>query len=321
MNNSITDVAGISVGHHTIDAGDVQTGATVILPYPQSVRDRKLFIGNFASSNWQSWTGLQVARDFGTFSSPILLCNATTIGVAYDALITYSYQRAADLPIDNAWPPLVIGMDDGYLNDQRQRPVTHDAILDLVNSAGDGPAKCGSVGIGRGLCALGGKGGVGDASRAVKLGEEEAIIGVLIAANGGRFADEGSVDRSRSLTPSTVLITATNAPLLPMDLSALAEAALRGLDESIDFDIDDRQLALAFSTSNRIDHAFEEEFHLKPVRQYARAQLSDLFDAGAETARAALRRALVEAKPVLGRKGRRLERVEVSRLPSGTWLR
>ena len=159
MKNSITDVPGIQVGHFTLAAGDTQTGVTAILPYPLSVRNRKLFIGGFASGNWNEWTGLQVAQDFGTFSSPIVLCNSTAVGIAYDALISFGHERDEGLPIDNAWPPLVIGLDDGYLNDLRQRRLTHDQVLQVIKQANANAVACGSVGIGRGLCALGAKGG------------------------------------------------------------------------------------------------------------------------------------------------------------------
>lgn len=316
LKDSITDVAGVAVGHATVDAGAVQTGATVIVPYPLTVRERKLFIGSFASGGWQLWTGWQVAADFGTFSSPIVLCNSSTIGIAYDALITFGHERAPDLPIDNGWPPIVIGLDDGYLNDQRQRPLTPEAILDLIHSAGTGPMRCGSVGIGRGLCALGGKGGIGDASRVTRLEDEDAVVGVLVAANGGR-ASEGQPAAStateghaESLVPSIVLIIATDAAVLPAELSLLAEACLRALDDLLEIDSNTRQLALAFSTGNFIDNSFEEEFRLKPVRQYRRPQLGNVFLAGAEAARAALRRALAEAEPVSGRKSRRLGKVD-----------
>lgn len=314
LKNSITDVSGVSVGHLTVDVGDVQTGVTVIVPYPLSVRDRKLFIGSFASGNWQAWTGRQVAADFGTFSSPIVLCNSTTVGIAYDAMISYGHQRAEDLPIDNAWPPLVIGIDDGYLNDLRQRTVSHDAIFDLIKSAKDEPMACGSVGIGRGLCALGGKGGVGDASRTNKLDDEEIVVGVLAVANGGYLRDEKNPSIPRSLMPSTVLIIATSAPLLPEGLSALAEACMRSLDELIDWDADDKQLALAFSTSNTIDHSFEDEFHLKPVRHHLHSHLNGILNAGADAAQAAFRRAIDEAELVVGRKERKLEKVNLSKL-------
>src|SRR5262245_57874259 len=81
--NSITDVPGVHLGHFTLADGEIQTGVTAILPYALHVRNRKLFLGSYASGNWNEWTGLHVAQDFGTFSSPIIICNATTVGIAY----------------------------------------------------------------------------------------------------------------------------------------------------------------------------------------------------------------------------------------------
>lgn len=309
MKNSITDVAGVHAGHFTLADGEVQTGVTVILPYPLSVRHRKLSIGSFASGNWNEWTGLHVAQDFGTFSSPIVLCNATTIGIAYDALISFGHEREADLPIDNAWPPIVIGLDDGYLNDLRQRHVTHDDVLHTIKQASDGAVACGSVGIGRGLCALNAKGGVGDASRVVKIGEQEYVLGVLIAANAGAQALAENSRQAVSLVPSLIAIVATDVPMLPEQLRQLAEAALRGLDSVVHFDDGTQQLALAFSTSNTIDGAFAERFQLFKQRLPSPKRLNSVFGAAGACCRAALYHALEEAEPVFGRKNRQVTRL------------
>lgn len=301
MKNSITDVPGVQAGHFTLADGEVQTGVTVILPYPLSMRNRKLFIGSFAGGNWNEWTGLHVAQDFGTFSSPIVLCNATTVGIAYDALISFGHERDEDLPIDNAWPPIVIGLDDGYLNDLRQRRVTHDEVLRTIKQANDDAMICGSSGIGRGLCALGAKGGVGDASRSVKVGEREYVLGVLLAANGGTH--DKILPQAVSVTPSLVLIVATDIPLLPEQLRQLAEAALRGLDPVVQLKDGAQQLALAFSASNTIDGAFEPRFQLFKERLFGAEQLVETLTAAGACSRAALRRALAAAKGVTGRKG------------------
>ncbi|MGH7454523.1 MAG: P1 family peptidase [bacterium] len=304
MKNSIADVPGVQVGHFTRADGDIQTGVTAILPYPLSVRNRKLFIGSFASGNWNEWTGLHVAQDFGTFSSPIILCNSTTVGIAYDALISFGHEREQDLPIDNAWPPIVIGLDDGYLNDLRQRRITHDDVLQTVKQANNSAVVCGSVGIGRGLCALGAKGGVGDASRLVKIGEQEYALSVLIATNGGTLDLKPSP--IVSVTPSLVVIIVTDIPLMPEQLRQLAEAALRGLDTIIHFDDGTQQLALAFSTSNTIDGAFERRFQLFKARMPSMEKLAEVGSAAGACSRAALRRALEEAETVVGRKGRQV---------------
>ena len=316
MKNSLTDVPGIQVGHFTLSAGDIQTGVTAILPYPLSVRNRKLFIGSFASGNWNEWTGLHVAQDFGTFSSPIVLCNSTTVGIAYDAMISFGHERDEGLPIDNAWPPIVIGLDDGYLNDQRQRRITHDDVLRTIKQANDNTVVCGSVGIGRGLCALGAKGGVGDASRLLKIDAKEYTLGVLIAANGGARKAAKNSPPAVSITPSLVMIVATDFPLLPEQLHQLAEAALRGLDGLVDWRDGTQQLALAFSTGNTIDGAFERRFQLFKERIPNSELLSQLLYSAGECSCAALRRALEQKVIVVGRKGR-----SVAPLPADELMR
>jgi D-aminopeptidase len=304
MKNSLTDVPGIQVGHFTLADGDIQTGVTAILPYPLSVRNRKLFIGSFASGNWNEWTGLHVAQDFGTFSSPLVLCNSTTVGIAYDALISFGYERDEGLPIDNAWPPIVIGLDDGYLNDLRQRRITHDDILRTIKQANDNAVVCGSIGIGRGLCAFGAKGGVGDASRLIKIDAKEYTLGVLIAANGGAIKLVKNSPQAVSMTPSLAVIVATDFPLLPEQLRHLAEVALRGLDGNVDWHDGTQQLALAFSTGNTIDGAFERRFQLFKERLSSSELLNQILKSAGECSRAALRRALEQKEIVVGRKGR-----------------
>jgi D-aminopeptidase len=321
LQGSITDVPGVLVGHVTLDAGDVQTGVTAILPYPPSVRHRKLFAAGFGGGRLHAFTGLAVLEDFGTLSSPIVLCNSTTVGVAYDALITLGHRRDPDLPTDEAWPPVVIGIDDGYLNNLRLRKVTHDDVLRAVLEARGGVPARGSVGIGRGLSAFGAKGGVGCGSRALKLGDARYVVGALLAANGGARA----ADTVRSLAPSFVAVLATDAPLLPEQLRGLAEAALRGLDGALGGSGsggggDDARLSLAFSTGNPIDGSLEASApRTYKAQRLGEEGLGALFDAAAITVRAALFRALTSAEAVTGRHNRsaaRLSAEALAKLPA-----
>jgi D-aminopeptidase len=234
-----------------------------------------------------------------------VLCNSTTVGIAYDALISFGYERDEGLPIDNAWPPIIIGLDDGYLNDLRQRRTTHDDVLRTIKQANDSAVICGSVGIGRGLCALGAKGGVGDASRSIKIDEKEYTLGALIAANGGARKPTENSPQTVSNTPSLVVIVATDFPLLPEQLRQLAEAALRGLDGIVDWHDGTQQLALAFSTGNTIDGAFERRFQLFKERLPNAELLNQILESAGECSRAALRRALEQTAVVVGRKGHR----------------
>lgn len=306
LRNSITDVSGVEVAHLTVAEGDVQTGVTVVLPCPPSVRHRKFSFGAYAAGGALAWTGVEVAEDFGTSASPIVLCNATSVGAAYDALITRGHKRDPELPVDDGWPPVVVGIDDGYLNDLRRRRVKHDDVLAACEAArGDAPA-CGSVGVGRGLVALGYKGGVGDASAAARLGADAFVVGVLLAANGGAPRGASAV---RAVSPGFVAIVATDAPLFPAELRWLGEAALRGVDAAVTIGGEEGRLALAFSVANAIDGSLTAP----PGRLYEARRLGDdglglLFDAASRAARAALGKALGEATAVTGRKGRTVEK-------------
>ena len=70
-----------------IRTSDLHTGLTAIVPYPAAVAERKLFIGRFSIDGGDAMSGLGVAEDFGTFSSPIVLAPAPVVGRVYESLI------------------------------------------------------------------------------------------------------------------------------------------------------------------------------------------------------------------------------------------
>jgi hypothetical protein len=53
--------------------------------------------------------GQGVLDEFGTFSSPVLLCHPANLGRVYDAGLTLAHRRDPELPIDAGWPPLCLG--------------------------------------------------------------------------------------------------------------------------------------------------------------------------------------------------------------------
>jgi D-aminopeptidase len=101
-----------------------------------------------------------------------------------------------------------------------------------------------------------------------------------------------------------VAILATDAPLFPGQLRELAEAALRGLSLAAPAVGVEARLALAFSTANPIDNSVAQDVKLFPARRLGEAGLGLLLDSASDVARAALRRALVTAGAVTGRRGR-----------------
>ena len=123
-------------------------------------------------------TGLSVAEDFGTFSSPIVLTSSASIGIVYNACITYGHKRDRGLPIDAGWPPVVIGLDGSYLNDpEKEREIKEDILFECFKRAQVEKVEEGDVGIGRGLCAFRLKVGIGQSSRKV----QGYTVGILVA--------------------------------------------------------------------------------------------------------------------------------------------
>lgn len=297
--DAIVDVPGVRVGHVDIRTAGLHTGLTAIVPYPPGVVERKLFIGRFSIDGGDAMSGLGVAEDFGTFSSPIVLAPSPVVGRVYESLIRHSLTRDTGLSTEAGWPPIVVGIDDTAVNDPVlvRKVLTHDHADAALASAGSA-VPTGNAGVGGGLQAFGYKGGVGTASR--RAGEH--ALGLLIAVNGGRelrWADRilpaGDADGPQTFAA----VVATDAPLIPRQLERLAGRAALGLARTGLWNPQTREgVVLAFSTTGLVEEG---------VRMVGEERLYALFTAAAEAAENAVVDALLAAEPVGGLKAMRLE--------------
>ncbi|MXX39243.1 MAG: hypothetical protein F4Z85_14485 [Gemmatimonadetes bacterium] len=308
--NAIVDVAGVSVGYVDIRTPDLRlssgvrraqpsrrslhTGLTAIVPYPASVEERKLFIGRFSIDDGDAMSGLGVAEDFGTFSSPIVLAPTPVVGRVYESLIRHSLGRDTGLSTVAGWPPVVVGIDDTAVNDPAlvRKVLTHAHADEALASAGS-VVPTGNAGVGGGLQAFGYKGGVGTASR--RAGEY--ALGVLAAVNGGReLYWDGRVlpVGERTEGPQTfAAVVATDAPLIPRQLERLAGRAALGLARTGLWNPHTREgLVLAFSTTGIIQEPDA------PVKIVGEEKLYSLFAAGAAAAEDSVVDALLAAETV-----------------------
>lgn len=292
--NAIVDVAGVSVGHSDIRTPDLHTGLTAIVPYPAGVAERKLFIGRFSIDGGDAMSGLGVAEDFGTFSSPIVLAPAPVVGRVYEALIRHSLARDPGLSTVAGWPPVVVGIDDTAVNDPAlvRQALTHAHAAEALAGAGSAVPR-GNAGVGGGLRAFGYKGGIGTASR--RAGEY--ALGLLATVNGGRelhWAGRVLPVGEEIGEPQTfAMVVATDAPLIPRQLERLAGRAGLGLARTGVWNPHTREgLVLAFSTQELV----------APVPMVGEERLYSLFAAAAEAAEAAVVDALLAAETVGGLK-------------------
>lgn len=332
--NAITDVAGVTVGHHTLAANEVQTGVTVVRPHGGDLfRDRvpaaAAVLNGFGKS-----IGLLQVEELGVLETPIALTNTYSVAAVATAqvrqCIAANPETGRGLCTVN---PLVFECNDGFLNDIQRMAVTEDHYLRAFGQAGEDVAQ-GSVGAGRGMSSFGIKGGIGTASRRVPLpGGGEHTVGALVLANYGRLPQLTLAGRalgpelaSRMSTPaaasagepdkgSIILLLASDAPLDARQLRRLALRAGAGLARTGSvFGHGSGDIALAFSTAYTIPLDAQRPMPALPMLH--ESLIDGLFQAVADSVEQAILHALCLARPVAGRDGHHRQAL-VDLLPGG----
>lgn len=321
--DAITDVAGVALGHCTLDDGATQTGATVLLPQPGNLFLHKLPAGLAVINGFGKSVGLMQVQELGTLESPIALVSTLAVGTAATALVRDALAHNPDLTRSLPTPnPLVFECNDGWLNDARTLALQESHVVQALamgraaQQAGQGSFEQGSVGAGRGMSCHGLKGGIGSASRRVAWQGREFNVGALVLANQGRpdaltIAGRriGAALQARLEADagpergSIIMLLATDAPLDARQLGRVARRAAAGLARTgSDYGHGSGDIALAFSTAWRVPQLADEP--MPAVAMLHEAALDGLFQAAAEATEQAIVHALFAATTVRGRDGR-----------------
>lgn len=328
--NAITDVAGVTVGHRTLNDGGVQTGVTVIRPHAGDPFRDKVPAAAVVLNGFGKSVGLVQLEELGVLETPIALTNTFSVGTVATAQIrdcvANNPETGRALPTVN---PLVFECNDGYLNDIQRLAVTEADYLQALQGASADFAQ-GSVGAGRGMSSFQLKGGIGSASRRVSSrgagpGAPGSAcgchtVGTLVLANYGRqpqllLAGHAVGERlaalqaSRRPTPvdeaekgSIIIVVATDAPLDARQLRRLALRAGAGLARTGSvFGHGSGDIVLAFSTAYTVPDRVERP--MPAVAMLHDALLDGLFQAAADSTEQAILHALWRATPVTGRDG------------------
>ncbi|QTF06629.1 P1 family peptidase [Brenneria izadpanahii] len=239
--NSISDVAGVRVGHATLAKGETQTGVTAIVPAGSNLFAHPLPCGAAVLNGFAKPVGLVQIEELGLLQTPILLSNTLAVGTLFTALardaIAHNPELGRTLPTVN---PLALECNDGWLNDIQALAVTEHMAREALECAEE-TFERGSVGAGRGMSCFGLKGGIGTASR--RIPELGATLGVLVLANFGALSaltldgvqiGEAIAPLLPELAPqqdagSIIIIMATDAPLDARQLKRIAKRAGAGL--------------------------------------------------------------------------------------------
>jgi D-aminopeptidase len=299
-------------------------------------------------------TGTHWIDETGLLTSPIILTNSTAVGDGYRGIMEYAFRDFTNETgeMDLFIFPVVAETFDGYLSDQSKFAVTPGHIIRGIDNATADRVPEGNTGGGTGMLCHRYKGGTGSSSRIISGYDIHGktttyTVGVLVQANYGlpenlhvggvpvgrilkdQEAAETLKDGSREPRKdgSIIIVVATDAPLLPIQLQRLATRATIGLGKVGGYGNNSSgDIFLAFSTANKI--AFQE-FSMQgqegpAVDQYKplprAVQMSDndsincLFEAVADATEEAIYNSICMAETMTGFKGRTVEALDLGQL-------
>lgn len=334
VNNAITDVAGVKVGHATIVKGDsIHTGVTAILPHDGNLYFDRVPAAVHIGNAFGKLVGSTQVRELGELETPILLTCTLCVWRAADALVGElllqpGMERVASIN------PVVGETNDATLNAIRNRPVSAADVRTALTSASGGRVAEGSVGAGAGTIAFEWKGGIGTSSRVVPLSLGGWTVGVLVQSNFGgvlqvlgaplgrelgKYSFKDALSRERG-DGSVMIVVATDAPISDRNLERLAARAIMGLartgssasNGSGDF-------VIAFSTAKEVRRGpanlvrTDGTHRLLQTAELPNEDMSALFEGVVEATEEAIYNSLFMATSVTQR-GRTVEAIPLDRV-------
>lgn len=326
--NCITDVKGVTVGHHTIQQGDsVNTGVTVIIPHQGNLFQQKVPAAVYTGNGFGKLAGSTQINELGNMETPIALTNTLSVPAAMNGLISYTLSQLGNEKISSV--NAVVGeTNDGYLNDIRGRHITEQQVLEAIKNATSVQVLEGAVGAGTGTVCFGFKGGIGTASRKLPSSLGGYTIGVLVQSNfGGVLTIDGiavgeylqkfsfSNELLNNVDGSCMMVVATDAPLDHRNLMRLAKRAMLGLGRTGGIASNGSgDYVIAFSTAeqNRVMHQTNNS--PQPTLNLPNDASSPLFMAVIEATEEAIINSLLAATDTKGYKGNKVAALPMQQL-------
>ncbi|KAK3182031.1 hypothetical protein K4F52_006595 [Lecanicillium sp. MT-2017a] len=357
--NSLTDVPGVLVHTESIQPdSSINTGLTTIVPRPDWVAN-SCFAGIFSFNGCGELTGSHWIEETGLLTSPIMLTSTASVGDAFRGIMEYCYRfhkdEEGEMPLFVF--PVVAETYDGYLSDLGRFPLTAEhAIRGIQNASADRVPE-GNTGGGTGMICHRFKGGTGSSSRVIKGLDADGkevnyTVAALVQANYGapdtfhlggvpvghilkteNAAKEEAATASAPPTKeprkdgSIIIVLATDAPLLPVQLQRLAKRATVGLGKVGGYGNNTSgDIFLAFSTANSIpvQEVSMSGKPARPVHPYQPSpmgvQMTDndsingLFEGAADATEEAIYNAIFMANDMTGLKGRVVPAMDIPKI-------
>jgi D-aminopeptidase len=327
-NNAITDVAGVKVGHATVNEGDsIRTGVTAILPHNGNLFLDRVPAALHVGNGFGKLLGATQLNELGELETPLLLTCTLCVWNAADGLVGWMLEQPGMENVRSI-NPVVAETNDGTLNAIRSRPISAKHVRSALSAAREGPVAEGSVGAGAGTVAFGWKGGIGTSSRVLPASLGGWTLGVLVQSNFGGILQVLGAPVGRELgqysfkrdveSPtergdgSIVMVVATDAPLSDRNLRRLAARAIMGLSRTgSSASNGSGDYVIAFSTNARVRRAFNAR--RLTTEELGNEEMSGLFQAAVEATEEAIYNSLFQATTVTGN-GRTIEAIPLDKV-------
>lgn len=313
--NKITDVKGVKVGHFTIDTNENKTGVTVILSQEKNMFNNKMVAASYVLNGFGKTAGLVQIEELGTLEAPIALTNTLNIGLVHDAIVEYMINEFKKENMEiKTLNPVICECNDSYLNNIHNRAVKKEHVFKAIeNSCVD--FEEGDIGAGKGVSCHQLKGGIGSASRIVKLDGKDYTLGVLAQSNHGLLEDliiDGKSigkDLAKKINVkeqddngSIIIIIATDIPCSSRQLKRICKRASVGLARLGSYmGHGSGEIMIGFSTANIIKH--DENRDIVPLRIINENKMNQVFRSVAEACEEAILNSMVTADRVVGFSG------------------
>jgi D-aminopeptidase len=311
--NKITDVAGVTVGHATVDCDNIHSGVTIINPTQENVFYNKPTAASYVLNGFGKTAGTIQINELGTLESPIALTNTLSVGAVLDALTKHAVKESEKLGKKlRSVNSVVCECNDGGINDISAFGIKEEHVEQaFANACKD--FEEGAVGAGRGMICHGLKGGIGSASRLITLDGKTYTMGILLMSNHGSLKDL-TID-GKEMAPhilnginendkgSIIVIMATDVPLTSRQIKRVLKrisTALARVGSRIGHG--SGEVFIGFSTANIIKA--EESRDIVPCFQLAENKMDILFRCVSETTEDALLKSMLLAKPCIANNGK-----------------
>jgi D-aminopeptidase len=325
-NNAITDVAGVRVGHATVDSGDnVRTGITAIIPHAGNAYLSRVPAALHVGNAFGKLVGSTQLRELGELETPILLTCTLCVWKAADAMAEWMIAMPGMERVRSI-NPVVGETNDGGLNDIRSRPISAADVKRALDGAKDGPVEEGSVGAGRGTVAFGWKGGIGTSSRKLPAQLGGHTVGVIVQSNYGGILQMGGAPIGKELDQyayrgqtgtergdgSVMVVVATDAPLSDRNLERLGARAMLGIGRTgASGSNGSGDYVLAFSIATEVRRAWDAR--RLTVTELSNEESSALFQAVIEATEEAAYNSILRATTVTGN-GRTVQAIDIEKV-------